>query len=229
MVTLPNQGTNSIVATVTDSYGNTGSSAAVVDTLDNVAPTVTITSAAEASNVANQTITGTVVSGGTATVVGQTVTLTDNGTTLGTATVQADGSFSASVTLPNQGTNSIVATVTDSYGNTGSSAAVVDTLDNIPPTVTITSAAEASNVAAQTITGTVLSGGTATVVGQTVTLTDNGTTLGTATVQANGSFSANVTLPNQGTNSIVATVTDSYGNTGTARRWSTRWTTLRRR
>ena len=215
-VTLPNQGANSIVATVTDSFGNIGTSAAVVDTLDNVAPTVTIASAAEASNVAAQTITGTVTAGGTATVAGQTVTLTDNGTTLGTATVQSDGSFLAALTLPNQGTNSIVATVTDSYGNTGTSAAVVDTLDNIAPMVMLTSASEASNVASQTITGTVVSGGTADVVGQTVTLMDNGTALGTATVQSDGSFSANLTLPNQGNNSIVATVTDSFGNTGSS-------------
>src|SRR5581483_7899178 len=187
-----------IVATVADSFGNTGSSAAVVDTLDNVPPTVTITSAAEASRNASQTITGTVTSGGAAAVVGQTVTLTDNGTALGTATVQSNGTFSANVTLSNQGSNSIVAAVTDSFGNTGTSAAVVDTLDNVPPTVTIASAAEAGNIASQTITGTVTSGGAATVVGQTVTLTDNGATLGTATVQADGTFSANVTLPNQG-------------------------------
>ena len=108
------------------------------------------------------------------------MTLTDNGAALVTATVQADGTFSVSVTLPNQGANSIVATVTDSLGNVGTSAAVVDTLDSVAPTVTITSAAEASNVAAQTITGTVASGGAAAVVGQTVTLKDNGTTLATA-------------------------------------------------
>ena len=215
-VTLPNQGSNSIIATVTDSLGNTGASAAVVDILDNVAPTVTITSAAEAGNLAAQTITGMVASGGAATVAGQTVTLTDNGAMLGTATVQSDGTFSASVTLPNQGANSIVATVTDSFGNSGASAAVVDTLDDVTPTVTITSPAETSDTAGQTITGSVVSGGAAAVVGQTVTLTDNGTTLGTATVQSNGTFSAAVTLPNQGANSIVATVIDSYGNTGSS-------------
>ena len=187
----------------------------MVDTLDNIAPTVTISSVAEASNVATKLISGTVVSGGTAAVVGQTVTLTDNGIALGTATVQSNGTFTASVTLPNQGANSIVATVTDSLGNTGSTA-VTDTLDNIVPTVTISSGAEAGNVAAQTISGTVVSGGTASVVGQTVTLTDNGTTLGTATVQSNGSFTAVVTLRDQGANSIVATVTDSYGNTGSS-------------
>jgi len=216
LVTLPNQGANAIVAALTDGNGNTGTSAAVVDTLDNVAPTATITSAAEASKIADQTITGTVTSGGAATVVGQTVTLTDNGTAIGTATVQSDGTFSAAVTLPNQGPNSIVAMVTDSYGNTGTSAAVADTLDNIPPTVTVTSAAEASSNANQTIAGVVATGGAATVIGQTVTLTDNGTTLATTVVQADGGFSTSITLPNQGNNSIVATVTDSYGNAGTS-------------
>jgi hypothetical protein len=215
-LTLSNEGRNSIVATVTDSEGNTGSSTPVVDTLDNIPSTVTLTSPTESSDAAAQTITGTVVSGGTATVVGQTVTLTDNGTTLGTTTVQSNGTFSALVTLPNQGTNSIVATATDSYGNTGSSAAVVDTLETIAPTVTITSVAEASSVANQSITGTVASGDAAAVVGQTVTLTDNGTALGTATVQSNGTFSASVTLPNQGSNSIVASVTDSFGQTGSS-------------
>ena len=66
---------------VTDSSGVTGSTTTLTDTIDSVAPTVTLTSKAEASNVATQTIAGTVVSGGTAAVAGQTVTFTDNGTT----------------------------------------------------------------------------------------------------------------------------------------------------
>lgn len=179
-------------------------------------PAMRITSAAEGSNVATQTIGGTVFARGSAVVVGQTVTLTDNGATLATATVQADGSFTTTVTLPNEGANSIVANVTDSLGNAGSSAAIVDTLDDIAPTVAITSAAEASNIAVQTVSGTVGSGGAASVVGQIVTLTDNGAVLGTATVQADGSFTANVTLENQGANAIVASVTDSYGNAGSS-------------
>ena len=56
---------------------------------------------------------------------------------------------------------------------------MVDTLDNVAPAVTITSPAEASNDAAQTITGTVTSGGGA-MVGQAVTFTDNGAALATA-------------------------------------------------
>jgi hypothetical protein len=56
-------------------------------------------------------------------------------------------------------------------------------------------------------------GGAAAVVGQIVTLTDNGNALGTAAVQSNGTFSTSVTLPGQSTNAIRASVTDSYGNT----------------
>jgi uncharacterized repeat protein (TIGR03803 family) len=175
-------------------------------------PTVTITSAAEAGSVAAQTITGTVTSVD-ATVAGQTVTLTDNGTILATTTVGTNGAFTASVTLSSEGANSIVARVTDSLGLTGSSGAVVDTLDNIAPSLTVTNAPIPGDTSAQTISGSVASGGAAAVVGRPVILTDDGTALGTAAVQSNGSFSTSVTLPNQGTNAILASVTDSYGNT----------------
>jgi hypothetical protein len=209
-VTLLNSGFNVIVASVTDSSGAAGSTS-VLNILNNIAPTVTITSTSQ-TNTAAETITGSITSGGSTTVVGQVVTLTDNGTKLGTATVQDDGSFSVNVTLPNQGANSIVASVTDSSGNAGSSSAIV-TLDSVAPTVTISSTEEASNVANQTITGSIISGGAAVVVGQTVTLTDNGTTLGATTVQSDGTFSSTVTLPDQGSNALLASVTDSFGNT----------------
>jgi hypothetical protein len=77
----------------------------------------------------------------------------------------------------------------------------------------ISNAPVPGDTAAQTVSGSVASGGTAVVAGQTVTLTDNGNALGTATVQSNGAFSTSVTLPNQSTNAILASVTDSYGNT----------------
>jgi hypothetical protein len=217
-VTLPNQGSSSIVATVTDSFGNTGSSAAVVDTLDNIAPTVTISSAAETSNVAAQTISGTVTSGGAAVVVGQTVTLTDNGTTLGAATIQSDGSFTASVTLPNQGSNSIVASVSDSYGNTGNSAAVVDTLATASPVVSITSEVLADDTGASstdyvTSDGQVTLTGT-TTAGSTVAIFDGAADIGTATVSGtNWTFSTDL---GEGAHQLYATATDSDGGTATS-------------
>ncbi len=79
------------------------------------------------------------------------------------------------------------------------------------PTVTITSAGRTTNSAAQTITGTV----DVADAGSTVTILDGTTRIGTATVASNGSWSANVTLANQGANVLTATDTNAIG-TGTS-------------
>lgn len=115
----------------TSSDGNGGT-----DVMLNIAPpVVTITSPAESSANASQTVTGSVTSSSGAIVAGETATLTDNGVVLGTTLVANNGTFTFNVTLPNQGSNSLVASVTDSFGNTGSSAAVVDQLGGIAPSI----------------------------------------------------------------------------------------------
>ena len=150
-------------------------------------------------------------------VAGTTVTLTDNGVALGTAQVDGNGNWSTQVTLPNQGQNAIVATDTDIAGNVGTSSSVVDTLDSIVPSVSLTSTGGTTNAAVQTISGSSSTPGAGAtyVAGTTVTLTDNGVALGTAQVDGNGNWSTQVTLPNQGQNAIVATDTDIAGNVGT--------------
>ena len=88
---------------------------------------MTITSPGGPTNAATQTITGMVSADVTA--PGSTVTLFDNGgtTPIGSGVVQADGTWSIpNVTLA-PGVNSLVAKDTDLAGNTGSSAAVVET------------------------------------------------------------------------------------------------------
>src|SRR5258706_6949716 len=92
--------------------------------------------AAETSNVATQSISGSVTAGEAA--VGASVTLFDTvggvTTQIGTATVGPGGSWSTSVTLSGDGAHSIVAKDTDVAGNTGTSAPVVFTLDTTVPT-----------------------------------------------------------------------------------------------
>ena len=209
-------GTNSLVAKDTDLAGNIGSSNAVVFTLQTAAPTVAISSAGGPTNVANQTITGTVSADAEA--PGSTVTLYDNGgtTAVGSAIVQADGSWTITNVTLAAGTNSLVAKDTDLAGNIGSSNAVVFTLQTAAPTVAISSAGGPTNVANQTITGTVSADAEA--PGSTVTLYDNGgtTAVGSAIVQADGSWTiTNVTLA-AGTNSLVAKDTDLAGNIGSS-------------
>ena len=140
------------------------------------------------------------------TAPGSTVTLFDNGgtTPIGSGIVQADGTWSIpNVTLA-PGVNGLVAKDTDLAGDTGSSTAVVYTSSTTGPTVAIGSAGGPTNVATQTITGTVSADVTA--PGSTVTLFDNGgtTPIGSAIVQADGSWTiTNVTLA-PGVNSLVA-------------------------
>ena len=71
-------------------------------TLDTTAPTVAITSAGGPASQASQTIAGTV----DVADAGATVTILDGTTTIGTAVVQSNGSWSTIVTL-NSGSNSL--------------------------------------------------------------------------------------------------------------------------
>ncbi|MEI6114092.1 MAG: choice-of-anchor tandem repeat GloVer-containing protein, partial [Burkholderiales bacterium] len=189
-------GTADISIAAVDSYDDTlnfGTTGAI--TIDTQAA-VAITSAGGFTNHAAQTITGTGE-------VGTTVTILEGATTLGTATVAVDGSWTSDVTLSGLGPHSITASDTDVLGNVGTSA--VDTITLAHP-VAITSSGSLTNQPNQTITGT----GEA---GTTVTVFDGVTSLGSTTVAVNGTWSDPVTLTNaQGAHSISA-VESGSGNT----------------
>jgi hypothetical protein len=209
-VTL-NQGGNSLTARVSDAAGNIATSGAVVYTLSTTGPTVTEalvadTGASATDHVtANPTVNG---SGLANTVVHFTV---DGSPITTTTTTDAQGAWSFTPGGLADGLHTIVASQTDTFGNTGS-AALSFTLDTTAPTVAITSAGGPVNQASQTITGTV---GVADA-GATVTILDGATRIGTAIVQGNGSWSTTVTL-NNGTNSLTARVSDAAGNTANGR------------
>ncbi|MFQ2094707.1 retention module-containing protein, partial [Aeromonas taiwanensis] len=181
--------------------------------LDLTAPVITV-SAPDNTNDRTPTLTGT-----TDAPAGSTVTLvvTDangNQQTL-TATVQPDGSFSVDVTTPLvEGGYQVTASVTDPAGNTGT-ATDDGSVDTTAPIVMV-NAPDNTNDSTPTITGT-----TDAPAGSTVTLTvtdanGNQQTL-TATVQPDGSYSADVVTPlPDGGYDVTASVTDPAGNRGTA-------------
>ncbi|WP_185367337.1 retention module-containing protein [Aeromonas caviae] len=181
--------------------------------VDLTAPVITV-SAPDNTNDRTPTLTGT-----TDAPAGSTVTLlvTDangNQQTL-TATVQPDGSFSVDVTTPlAEGGYQVTASVTDPAGNTGT-ATDDGSVDTTAPIVTV-NAPDNTNDSTPTITGT-----TDAAPGSTVTLTvtdanGNQQTL-TATVQPDGSYSADVVTPlPDGGYDVTASVTDPAGNRGTS-------------
>ena len=203
-------GSHTIVASQTDSFGNTGS-ASLTFTLDTTAPSIAITSAGGPTNQANQTITGTV----DVADAGTTVTIFDGTTAVGTAIVQSNGSWTSTVTL-SSGSNALTAQVTDLAGNTATSSAVTYTLSTTAPTVTEVLAFDTGSSASDHITSNDALSGTG-LANAVVHFTVDGSPLAaTATTNAQGVWTFTPSGLADGSHTIVASQTDSFGNTGSA-------------
>ncbi|MCK1609426.1 hypothetical protein IVB00_10530, partial [Bradyrhizobium sp. 163] len=178
-----------LTARVNDAAGNTATSSAVVYTLSTTGPTVTETLVADTGTSAIDHVTANPALSGTG-LANTVVHFTIDGTPVAaTATTEAQGAWSFLPSGLADGSHTIVASQTDSFGNTGS-AALSFTLDTTAPTVAITSAGGPVNQASQTITGTV----DVADAGASVTILDGTTPIGTAVVQGNGSWSTTVSL-----------------------------------
>ena len=223
-------GTQTLKVTATDPAGNTSAPTTLPVTIDTMAPAApaAILDPASDSGIAGDSITRVtrpVISGSGATP-GDTMTLyaPDGTTVLGTAQVDEDGNWAIT---PNaalaEGPNALEVTATDPAGNESAPTTVPVTVDTTVP------AAPAADVAASSDTGSsntdnitsdntpTITGGGATP-GDTITLNGpNGTSLGTAVVAADGSWSITPTtsLPD-GTQNLAVTATDPQGNTGPA-------------
>ncbi|MFA4837732.1 MAG: Ig-like domain-containing protein, partial [Dehalococcoidia bacterium] len=206
------EGTNKITASAyADGHPNDpdylGTSGTRTATLDTKAPIVTIISPISGISVGTA---GIEVTGSIDDPTISTALLILNGGVPRMIEV-ADGKFSQKITL-RSGSNTIVVAATDSVGNSGSSGApVVVTFDNTRPSVTITEPVNRllTNIAAQTVTGTV---DDQTITSATLRL--NGTDY-QVDVAPDGTFSKGITLA-AGINTLKASATDSAGNSGTS-------------
>ena len=152
-VTL-SSGSNALTAQVTDLAGNTATSSAVTYTLSTTAPTVTEVLAFDTGSSASDHITSNDALSGTG-LANAVVHFTVDGSPLAaTATTNAQGVWTFTPSGLADGSHTIVASQTDSFGNTGS-ASLTFTLDTTAPSIAITSAGGPTNQANQTITGTV--------------------------------------------------------------------------
>ncbi|MGC6094786.1 BapA/Bap/LapF family large adhesin [Citrobacter portucalensis] len=154
---------------------------------------------------------------------GSTVTLYDGTTPVGSVLVPADGNWSIQVTQPlSEGPHTLTAVATDAAGNASTPASFALTIDTTPPAAPIIVAGEGliggatlplANGGSTKSTTPVLSG--TGEPGATITVADNGTTLGRTTVQPDGTWT--FTPPNalpEGPHKFTATATDAAGNTG---------------
>ncbi|KAA1152803.1 hypothetical protein EU510_12175 [Pseudoalteromonas sp. FUC4] len=208
------EGDFTITATVTDSAGNEAS-ASTTGIIDNAAPTVIIDPVGD-TNDTTPTISGSATSEPEGTVV--TITVTDEAGNPQTITteVQADGTFS--VDVPNElseGEFTVEVSVTDTAGNE-TIATTIGEIDTAAPIVIIDPVGD-TNDTTPTISGTATGEPEGTVV--TITVTDEAGNPQTITteVQADGSFSVDVTNElSEGEFTVEVSVTDTAGNETTA-------------
>jgi hypothetical protein len=198
------QGSHDVVASVTDASQNTGTATQVL-TVDVTAPSVSIDGGAtRATNNTTPAISGT-----SDAAPATPVTVTVGGQTL-TTTVSPDGSWSVTPTALSEAGHNVTASVSDASGNTGSATQVL-TVDLTVPVVTIDGGASRSTQdASPWIYGT-----TAEQAGTTVRVAVAGQHL-TATVLTGGSWGVSATTLSRTTHTVVASVTDAAGNTGSA-------------
>ncbi|WP_420934303.1 beta strand repeat-containing protein [Alteromonas sp. A081] len=208
------EGDYSVTATATDGAGNSASVTENGGNIDTTAPSITIDTQG-LGNDATPSISGTTDLNAGDTV---SISVTDNAgnTQTFTATVQNDGTYSVDVPADlAEGSFSVTVTATDDAGNSATAIDNNGVIDTAAPTVTL-DAQGLSNDATPTISGTtnLAAGNTVSI---SVTDSQGDTQTFTATVQANGSFSADVPLDlAEGDYTVEVTATDDAGNQNTA-------------
>ncbi|WP_342375581.1 Ig-like domain-containing protein [Myxococcus stipitatus] len=196
-------GPHTVTASARDTNGNTATDTNTF-TVDS-GTAVSITTPAEGSVITNGAVTYT----GTA-EPGATVTVTVDGNVVGTTTAAANGSWTVpGVATLGDGPHTVTATAEDEAGNTATdtNAFTVDTTT----AVSITTPVDGSviNDAVVTYTGTA-------EPGATVTVTVDGTVVGTTTAAANGSWTVpGIATLGEGPHTVTATAEDEAGNTAT--------------
>ncbi|WP_375195977.1 Ig-like domain-containing protein [Sphingobium sp.] len=227
-------GAHALTAIATDAAGNSGPASSAfnltVDTTAPLAPSI-LTVTDDVGLVQGALGSGAVTDdsrpalGGTA-EAGATVTIFDDGVSIGTATANSSGAWSFTPATPlGSGAHSLTVTSTDLAGNSGpASVAFTLTIDtSAPDAPVILSAADDAGA----ITGIIANGGTTddaqplltgtAEAGAIVSVYDNGALLGTATANGSGAWSfAPPAQLNDGAHSFTVTARDGAGNVGAA-------------
>ena len=182
--------------------------AALVAAPDNTAPYVTASLVSDTGASASDLVTSdpTLHGGGDA---GATVTISEGGVALGTAAAGPDGTWTYKPSVAD-GVHTFTATETDAAGNVGT-AAITLTQDTTPPAPTA-QVADDTQVPGDGITSDPTLTGTADA-GDTITVLDGTTVLGTTTAGADGAWTYDPVLAD-GSYSLTVSATDIAGNTG---------------
>ncbi|MDC0714124.1 Ig-like domain-containing protein [Stigmatella sp. ncwal1] len=201
-------GSHSVKATATDAAGNTSpesnTNTFIIDTTAPAAPVVVTPANGSTTQDTTPTYSGTAEANSTVTVI-------VDGTSVGTTTASASGSWSFTPTTPlADGSHTVRATATDAVGNTSApsntNTFIVDTTAPAAPVVVTPANGSTTQDTTPTYSGTAEANSTVTVI-------VDGVPVGTTTASASGSWSFTPTAPLlDGSHSVSATATDAAGN-----------------
>jgi hypothetical protein len=222
-------GTITFTAKTTDTFGNTAQTTATA-AKSTVTPTVSIGSATNPINNANDkavSISGAGVAGGQISLTATDGTKT---TSAYTATVGTDGTWvitGLDASALADGTITFTATITDSFGNTNTATSTA-TKNTAAPLVTISSTTNpisAANESSVTVSGTGAAGAKVSVIATDGTTT---TSAYSAIVGSDGTWSVSgvdVSALADGTVTFTVTIRNSFGDINTATAMATKKTT----
>src|SRR5438067_21343 len=141
-------GSHTVTAVARDAVGNTTTSVAVTVTVDNAPPSVSISSPVAGASVSGTTMVTASASDNVG-VVGVQFRL--DGANLGAEVTAAPYQVSWDTTTATNATHTLSAVARDAAGNRTTSAAVTFTVDNAPPSVSISSPVAGATVSATTM------------------------------------------------------------------------------
>jgi hypothetical protein len=202
-------GAHTLSAVARDAGGNTASAADVTVTIDNVAPTVTVTAPANNSLVRGSILVAADAADNVA-VAGVQFLL--DGASLGSEVTTAPYSVTWDSTAVASGSHTLTAVARDTAGNSAT-AAVGVTVDNAPPVVTMVAPTNGATVTGPTVVSAAASDNRG-VVGVQFLL--DGDPVGAEDVAAPYSITWNAGTAALGTHRLAAVARDAAGNSTTA-------------
>ncbi|HEA16775.1 MAG TPA: retention module-containing protein, partial [Pseudoalteromonas prydzensis] len=207
------QGQYSVVATVVDTAGNQASDS-TTGLIDLSLLSITINIVGETNDTTPE-LTGSTLNAAAGDQVQVVITDINGQTETLVTTVDANGNWTVT---PSQdlaeGEFSVTAVVTDSFGNTAN-AAITGIVDITAPTIIIDTVGDI-NDSTPVIAGSTQGASLGSIVSIVVTDSQNNSQTYTASTDANGNWSFDVTTPvAAGEFTVTASVTDAAGNTGT--------------
>lgn len=204
------EGQHNFTVTATDAAGNSSAASPITSiVVDTVAP-LQPTSLAVVNN-------GTRVTG--LAEAGSTVTITSaNGTVLGTATANGDGTFTATISPAQTNGEALQVFATDRAGNAGTTSAVTAPFTTLPNAPVITTVTDGESPVTGTLTnGQATNDATPTLAGtaqpnSTVTIYDNGVSIGTTQANGSGAWTFTPTTGlTEGSHAFTATASNATG------------------